>query len=370
MDDTHGAILSGPTNVQGQSPLFALLPGEVRHQIFLLALTDYEDTNPEHQFDQETCYTRPSYFAPRKTDTELLRTCRAVYKECWHMPFILTEQIHWLTASNRAPPGFKSSRLHRWIHDVAELKTEEDREIDLLRVFAQMYVLEDGALARLLATPLLRPRTLILTIRHADWWFWEEDEPLRFESKWIEAVSRRLPDSVREIRIELESLKRKKKQVDEIATQMTEKWYFKRSDDVVLFADTSSGAAQINEWSGTSTWHSQRWIRDESSPGKIDYYVRIVSFRARNVIERRGGVISEKAGRWAAGNFYGQGMKLGVKDASRIIDYQPWIEAGPDLGPDQPSVEVDPDLEYEELDLEGLWDEYVEEEDEEIGPTE
>jgi len=43
-------------------------------------------------------------------------------------------------------------------------------EIQSLRVFAQMYAIERGDLAVLLwNTPCMAPRSLTLTIRHADW---------------------------------------------------------------------------------------------------------------------------------------------------------------------------------------------------------
>ncbi|KAG9708027.1 hypothetical protein KCU73_g17571, partial [Aureobasidium melanogenum] len=32
-------------------------------------------------------------------------------------------------------------------------------------------------------------------------------------------------------------------------------------------------------WSGSATWHHHRWIRDETGPNKLDYYVSTVTWR-------------------------------------------------------------------------------------------
>ncbi|KAI1417944.1 hypothetical protein F5Y13DRAFT_150095 [Hypoxylon sp. FL1857] len=305
----HDEILSTPADVQAESPLFAVLPAEVRSSIFSLALTDYPDPTPENQYAAETCYTRPHYFAPRKTDTALLRTCRAAYAECWFLPFMLQEQAHWLTAQDRAPPEYRvhvsGETLRDRLQQIQEQRADgEIVEIEGLRVFAQMYKLEGGSLARLLGTPGLHPRRLTLTIRHADWWYWENDHPLRFEAKWIAAVCDVLPSSVREFCIELESLERKKDQVDSIAKQMREKWFFKRTDGAALFPDVTGGNVEVSRWSGTSTWHGQTWTRDESAPGRIDYYVVCVPFRLQHAVERKGGAVSDEAVRAASGNVF------------------------------------------------------------------
>lgn len=57
---------------QLQSSLFTVLPGEIRNHIWNYALTDYEDK--ARLYNDATCYKRPEYLAPRRTDTELLRT--------------------------------------------------------------------------------------------------------------------------------------------------------------------------------------------------------------------------------------------------------------------------------------------------------
>jgi hypothetical protein len=70
---------SPPTNLQLQSPLFGTLPGEIRNEIFILALTQYEDD--EEAYSEDSYWYRPGFSAPRKSSSALLRTCKAAYVE-------------------------------------------------------------------------------------------------------------------------------------------------------------------------------------------------------------------------------------------------------------------------------------------------
>ncbi|KAK4445408.1 hypothetical protein QBC34DRAFT_413177 [Podospora aff. communis PSN243] len=310
---TPQRLLAVPPNPQIDSPLFNRIPPEIRHQIFTLALSSFPDPAPTTQYSTKTYYTRPSYFAPYKSDTRLLRTCRAVYAEAWHLPFLLREQIHWLTTGDRAPPeySFYTSRtkLREGLRLVGQslgdaLKEGEEVEIERLRMFAQMWAVERGDVSDVLRMAGLHPRVVVLTIRHADWWWWEHDHPLRFESGWVEDVWKTLSPSVREFRIELESLDRKKDQIDRIAKQMTEKWYFIRTDGVTLFPDVTGKSTVIDRWTGTSEFDGKVWTRDESRPGEIDYYMATVVFRPEWVVRRFGGQVDSelteraKKGEW------------------------------------------------------------------------
>ncbi|KAH7009808.1 hypothetical protein EDB80DRAFT_713918 [Ilyonectria destructans] len=301
-------ILSGPEAPQDNSPLFSRLPAEVRSHIFSYALTDYPDPSPDKRYKDTTIYKRPTYFAPRKNDTQLLRTCRAVYRECWFMPFVLKEHTHWIGHEDRAPPNYQARQvlqeLTGTLKHIVEQQGGKDVEVERVRVFAQMWKLEEGGLADLLKLPYLNPRNVTLTIRHADWWWWENDEPLRFEGQWIKGVCQTLHPSVREVCIEIESVSRKKDQIDAIAKQMIERWFFKRTDGVVLYADATGGSKTADSWTGSSCWQKNRWIRDESEPGKIEYYILAITFRPESVIERRGGRVSDVAKNFAENDIF------------------------------------------------------------------
>jgi hypothetical protein len=342
-------LLSKPAAEQRQCPLFSTLPGEVRAQIFSFALTDYPDPDPEKKYSPDTCFTRPSYFAPRRTDTELLRTCRAIYKECWHLPFLLEEQLYWITAPDRAPPefgSFRRPRLGQRVQRIAELQGEDKVIIDRLRVFAQMYKVEEGGMASLLHTPHLLPRCITLTIRHADWWFWEDDNPLSFKGNWIKAACAVMPNTVNEIHIELESLERKKAQVDEIAKQMAQRWFFKRPDGGVLYADNRNGAATVDRWTGTSTWHNRRWVRDETRDGEIDYYIVTVSFQLGPTLERRGGFISETARENATRDRYDTSLNLHIPSAEALQFSHPSVWVDPPNWNQSSDAEFDDDTDH------------------------
>ncbi|CAK7239184.1 MAG: hypothetical protein STHCBS139747_000613 [Sporothrix thermara] len=322
-------MLAVPPAQQDKCPLFSILPAEIRAQIFGYVLSDYPDPSPAKRYEESTCYSRPQYFAPRRTDTALLQTCRAVFAESWFMPLLLREQTHWLCAEDRAPPEYKKVQrvgVEGYLRPIlkqmreqhsslgtgagaeagteagTETKTETGAEtkspvvditMDTLRVFAQMYQLEWHKLASLLRVPDLRPRRLIITVRHADWWFWEDDVPLRFEGNWLEKVCEALPSSVREVCIELETASRRRAQLEDIAKQMREKWFFKRQDGVVLLPDVTGRNVVVSQWTGSSTWQGKTWTRDENAPGQIVFHVMAVPFLPEHIVRRGGGGVSE-----------------------------------------------------------------------------
>ncbi|KAF4966912.1 hypothetical protein FSARC_5476 [Fusarium sarcochroum] len=324
----HERILAKESDPQTGSPLFCRFPAEVRDNIFSHVLTDHPDTAPHQQYRENACYTRPFYFAVQSTDVRLLRTCRAIYRETWFKPFLLREQTKWATNSDRSPPRLEYNPadlpLPKMLKKIAKKLGEDKVEIERLRVFAQMFKLEEGGLAEILSMPLLAPRTLTLTIRHTDWWCWEDDEPLHFDGHWIKDVCNVMSTSTNQICIELESLERKKDQVNKIADQMVERWFFKRSDGTILFADTTA-SRKVSRWRGSSTWQGQRWIRDETEPEKLDYYIVSVVFQPQFLIERRGGKISDMATKFAQNNIFdNDNLGLSLPDQKRIEDPKPY----------------------------------------------
>lgn len=329
-------ILSTPAAPQTSSPLFGQLPAEIRSEIFAYVLTDAPDHSvPGKAYHKDTCFARPGYSAPRRTDAALLRTCRAAYAEGWHLPFAMREQVHWATRDwQRAPPGYefeiamhKAGLMLRAAREQRRAETTMPFEIQSLRVFAQTVMLEWGNLARLLRTEHLHPRSLTLTVRHADWPGWEDDAPLQLEGKWLPAVHEVLASSVREVRVELESLQRKEGQVNGIAAQMRDKWWFQRTDGVEMYADEDDEATTVQRWQGTSRWHGMRWVRDESSEGVIDYYVKTVVFRPAGVLARKGVSVSPEARAFArrGSRPLDAELRLRVNECQRIIHSQPFV---------------------------------------------
>ena len=44
----------------------------------------------------------------------------------------------------------------------------------------------------------------------------------------------------------------------------------------------------ISRWTGSSTWGDRRWIRDESRPNEIDYYLKTVTWKPAPEVNRSG----------------------------------------------------------------------------------
>jgi hypothetical protein len=263
---------------QSQSTLFSVLPGEIRNHIWNYALADYQDET--QLYDDATCYKRPDYLAPRKTDTVLLRTCKRIYQEAWFLPWTNAEQTFYLTSSDRRPPRTTTPNdMQKTL--IAISKTQTMPIIQHVRVFPQLYALESGQrLQDILNLKFFYPKVITITIRHTDWWFWESDNNLHFDATWVDFC--RFPNSLTELRVAFESLERKKEQIDDVVKQAMEGWVFRRKDDTELSAKDCQ--PEIMRWSGSATWGHHRWIRDETGPNKLDYYVSTVTWRPTSSI--------------------------------------------------------------------------------------
>jgi hypothetical protein len=257
-----------------QSPLFSKLPGEVRHEIFAYALTDYEDTTD--LYSRDTYYRRPGYDAPRRTATQLLRTCKRILHEAWFMPFANAEHSFYLMRPSRAPARYITRPKMQQYLDILHQSQGEQTKIERVRVFAQLWALEDGdQLSEVLGMRYFHPKSITITIRYTDTWFWEENQPLRIAARFVDRC--RFPDSVIRISMDFESVRRREDEVAFIASQAAEKWYFRRQDGTVFVAKRSETSTA--QWTGSSTWEGRRWIRDESRPNEIDYHVMTVTWR-------------------------------------------------------------------------------------------
>lgn len=161
---------------QQQSPLFGRIPGEIRDQIFDLALTAYP--GKQEPFEKNAYYYRPGFrYADQRLDTALLRTCRRIYQEACLVPLQNYERVEWYKQDDRGPSAADARRFARggafcpWVTS--------------LHLFAQQYWLEDSSWRnysrRLGANKTLR--RLKITIRHSDWWWWESSDRLALDAK-------------------------------------------------------------------------------------------------------------------------------------------------------------------------------------------
>ncbi|KAH8650489.1 hypothetical protein BGZ61DRAFT_469291 [Ilyonectria robusta] len=302
MPPSFPSLLSKSAVTQSESPLFTLLPGELRSRIFRLALTDSPDPQKQ-QYKARRTYNRPGHLGPVRAYLELLRTCRSVYQECWFVPF-LKEQTFWLCRDWDMPPQHRDqnvlAKLFQVFPEVARHLGHEKVRIDGVTIFSRAQSLDEGELIHLVSK--LNPRRLRLIIRHTDWRNWQHDHTLYLRGSWLKTLNETLSksSSLRKVQVELESLSRKQEQVDAIADQMRRRWFF-RGEEGLLYASSEIHCSTSYEWSGASTWFGsntwsrERWIRDEVAPGRIDYYVTVITFQTEARIRQSGGRVDGEA---------------------------------------------------------------------------
>jgi len=282
---------------QSQSPLFGLLPAEIRDIIYSYTFADYEDL--EDLYDFNTCYRRPGHFGPRKSHTALLQTCQVIYNNCWYMPWTSAQQTFFLAWNGRRPPMTRTTEeLESAVRLIESLHHPDvparAKEIANVQVFAQLCELEDGGpLSKILDVEHFMPRSITITVRHTDIWSWEDDSPISmYGSQWV--CNCRFPASVTNICFQLESLERKKEQVDSIMAQIREGWYFTRTDGAHLVPSVTGSSSEI--WTGSSTWEHERWVRDEDDgePGKIRYHIASLCFTPADMTDIESRTAREK----------------------------------------------------------------------------
>ncbi|KAK6516119.1 hypothetical protein TWF506_006029 [Arthrobotrys conoides] len=264
---------------QNVSPLFTL-PGEIRNLIWAYALAPYND--PTRPYPADSVYRRPDYWAPQKSDVALLRTCKAVYTEAWHFPYITSEICFYLTDYEHMPWGadWCAQMQNKILEDIQEM--HEDITVRHMRIFVQSVNLQPGDFFKyFFDTSNARPRTVTITIRHADFAGWKNDDKLSVSGNWVRDC--RFPNSVETIRVEFESVERKSRQVDEIAAQAVEKWEFERKDGKMFSARVGNDEEnmEIMRWAGDSNLDGVRWIRDIGEDGKMWYFVKAVIWRVK-----------------------------------------------------------------------------------------
>ncbi|KAJ6558096.1 hypothetical protein B0H19DRAFT_1149921 [Mycena capillaripes] len=229
---------------QLQSPLFATLYPELRNIVFIFALTEYDD--PNRPYSKHECYYRPGFEFAGRIDTSLLLTCRLVYLETHLAPVAVNEHVFWMHP-NRGPPGRSISNLdhNRYFW---RMTPQQRAAVDQVRFFAQLYWLERCTAQ---TWPMgLAVGKLVITVRHADWWYWERNEPLRINppheawDKWVGAFPQ-----LQELVLEFETIEAKREQLEE-RVRIALGWKFPLADGSSLVHD---GKAPVKSmWMGTS----------------------------------------------------------------------------------------------------------------------
>ncbi|PBK64879.1 hypothetical protein ARMSODRAFT_1022864 [Armillaria solidipes] len=231
-------------HLQATSPLFSVIPPEIRNLIFRLALRGYPDRTKRY-YPGNAFYYRPGYEHDRRIDTALLLTCRRIYDETRLLPVIENEHVFWY---DRGPPG-SSADPARYFRRMAE---EQQDVVDCVHFFTQQYLLE-GRFTGSCAITEMRPRKLKITIRESDWWWFELNHSLVLTDKWTSEI--RLLKRLEEFEMELETIERDKDQMLAIAQRISN-WKIDLWDGRVL---STEGRALVHDvWRGTSVFEN-RW---------------------------------------------------------------------------------------------------------------
>lgn len=75
---------------QALSPLFSILPGEIRNKIFAYSLVQYEDDAAAYA--EDSYWYRPGFKGPKRSSSSLLQTCKLAYVEGQR---VFLEELEW-----------------------------------------------------------------------------------------------------------------------------------------------------------------------------------------------------------------------------------------------------------------------------------
>ncbi|PSN74500.1 hypothetical protein BS50DRAFT_567335 [Corynespora cassiicola Philippines] len=269
---------------QEQSPLFGKIPAEIRNEIFLLALQQYVDPDPEKRYAIDTYYTRPGCEGPIRQDTQLLWVCKRIHTETKNIPFWDHEVVFWLGSSQRAPPDitWKNGKALGYRY-VRALSQHQRLNIRNARVYGQMYALGDP-LSRLFSPGVVpHIQKLVVTIRYTDWWWWE-DNSLPTLDMFIDMESVKLPPSVNKVQMELENREANEKVLDGIVNAFYEhpdRWHWKTEDGTELRIQGETPKEGIKEWKwlGPTKFEGESF-EHHGKEDKMSYVVKVVTWQA------------------------------------------------------------------------------------------
>lgn len=191
------------------------------------------------------------------------------------MPFICSEHAFWMASCDRTPERMITVEQ---MQQGLDLIYDRYGEVQggRIRVFPQLWKLEstrdfDG----IFTMHHFYPNSVTITIRYTDTWMWEYNEELHIEGAWGKWLV--LPSSVTRFCIDIESIERRKNEVDYIAGEMADQWRFQRADGTNMLA--AKADTSVSRWTGSSMLGGRRWVRDEVEPGQLQYYFATVMWR-------------------------------------------------------------------------------------------
>lgn len=243
----HSLAKISPENSHGQlqSPLFGVLPPELRNEIFSLVCTQYEDRR--RPFPDNAFYYRPGHTAYKRVDTALLLTCRRIYYETKALPLRLaTIEIYY--PKHRGPPGFVMPNLSRYTR-----KNIDD--FQHVHFFIQECWLRSHIINFWTNIPAFRPKKLTFTIRYSDWSNWEGGEGPRLDLNGIKDSL--LPEGLEDLFMEFETSQNHQDELDRLVTRIAQIEF--NSRDARTFSTVGS-SPQVSSWRGRADLNNMSWI--------------------------------------------------------------------------------------------------------------
>ena len=281
-------------------------------------------------------------------DYEILRTCRAIYAETWHLPNRLREQVFWM--SKGKPLSSKGATgLPAW-RDLMASRTILQQTIQQMRIMHKLplgnralpglgvdereeaerrsaFQIESllvvtswnevlHVVANIFRTPDSHPQRVTLLVRHHDWCGWRDDQQLALSARWLEELGKAISPATREVMLDLETIERKLDQLKFLVAHVSRYWFFRRSDGVVLYPDATEGSNATEVRMRSSKCGNIRWWRDETGYGEMTCHAIRIPFRERKQM-RVGAKVSPEA-------------ETGVYDVARMSVRAPGVPI--DLG--------------------------------------
>jgi hypothetical protein len=117
-----------------------------------------------------------------------------------------------------------------------------------IQLFPQMFALEGHAMKRFMLdlSVYLRPKTFVITLRYTDWWYWEQNAPLRIRSDWMKDI--KVPRSMEQLVMEFETRNGKRDELDAIVSKQISTWKFAIENKVVKAPDGELVTSCENEF--------------------------------------------------------------------------------------------------------------------------